>query len=231
MVIEKPSGISSVPYERKETGTALDLDPRRLAPRRQARHGDAALHRPPDRQGHLRPARLRQDPAGRARRCTRSSSATPPPAPTWPSPKGTWPPPRIESQLVADRGDGIRGSTRHADQGQLAITYVEPLRRYEAPRDTRKGSRTLRDHAERARLVHAGNRRRGRADWRDRRYTLPRAPRDRTNPSDSHPPLRARPPAGRRDRLHPRPPARRAGAAARRRASCCTPGCWGFRTR
>ena len=37
---------------------------------------------------------------------------------------------RIESQLVADRGDGIRGSTRHPNQGQLAITYVEPLRHY-----------------------------------------------------------------------------------------------------
>ena len=34
---------------------------------------------------------------------------------------------RIESHLVADRGDGIRGSTRHAEQGQHAVTYVEPL--------------------------------------------------------------------------------------------------------
>ena len=45
-------------------------DPRRLAPGRQARHRDAALHRAPDRQGHLRAALLRQDPARRARRCT-----------------------------------------------------------------------------------------------------------------------------------------------------------------
>jgi 23S rRNA pseudouridine1911/1915/1917 synthase len=37
---------------------------------------------------------------------------------------------RIESQLVADRGDGIRGSTRNPNEGQSAITYVEPLRHY-----------------------------------------------------------------------------------------------------
>ena len=36
---------------------------------------------------------------------------------------------RIESDLAADRGDGIRGSTRHTDQGQHAVTFVEPLRR------------------------------------------------------------------------------------------------------
>src|SRR6185295_11917008 len=36
---------------------------------------------------------------------------------------------RIESNIAADRGDGIRGSTRHADQGQHAVTFVEPIRR------------------------------------------------------------------------------------------------------
>jgi 23S rRNA pseudouridine1911/1915/1917 synthase len=36
---------------------------------------------------------------------------------------------RIESNIAADRGDGIRGSTRHVDQGQHAVTFVEPVRR------------------------------------------------------------------------------------------------------
>jgi 23S rRNA pseudouridine1911/1915/1917 synthase len=31
---------------------------------------------------------------------------------------------RIESMLVADRGDGIRGSTTHAHQGKRAVTHV-----------------------------------------------------------------------------------------------------------
>ena len=33
-------------------------------------------------------------------------------------------PGRIESNLVADRGDGLRGSTSHAGQGKRAITHV-----------------------------------------------------------------------------------------------------------
>jgi 23S rRNA pseudouridine1911/1915/1917 synthase len=38
---------------------------------------------------------------------------------------------RIESFLVEDRGDGLRGSTSHRDQGKRAVTHVEarqPLR-------------------------------------------------------------------------------------------------------
>jgi 23S rRNA pseudouridine1911/1915/1917 synthase len=34
---------------------------------------------------------------------------------------------RIESRLVADRGDGLRGSTRLPGAGQLAVTHVEPV--------------------------------------------------------------------------------------------------------
>ena len=33
-------------------------------------------------------------------------------------------PRRIESNLVADRGDGLRGSTTRSDQGKRAITHV-----------------------------------------------------------------------------------------------------------
>jgi 23S rRNA pseudouridine1911/1915/1917 synthase len=33
-------------------------------------------------------------------------------------------PGRIESNLVPDRGDGLRGSTSHAGQGKRAITHV-----------------------------------------------------------------------------------------------------------
>ena len=35
----------------------------------------------------------------------------------------------IESNLVRDRGDGRRGSTREADTGQRAVTHVRPLER------------------------------------------------------------------------------------------------------
>ena len=68
---------------------------RRVASDRQAGHRDAALHRAPHRQGHVGPALLRQDAAGRTRRCTSCSSATWRRAPTWPWPKA--PSPRCAS--------------------------------------------------------------------------------------------------------------------------------------
>jgi 23S rRNA-/tRNA-specific pseudouridylate synthase len=41
---------------------------------------------------------------------------------------GTVPSQRIESYLVADRGDGVRGSTTRLDQGKRAVTHVEAER-------------------------------------------------------------------------------------------------------
>jgi 23S rRNA pseudouridine1911/1915/1917 synthase len=129
VVIEKPSGISSVPYERKETGTALDLI--RAAWRRAGKRATATplytVHRiDKDTSGLLVFAKTRL--AERAlhdvfqkHTAARAYLAVA---------EGDVAAARIESRLVADRGDGIRGSTRHGDQGQLAITYVEPLRRY-----------------------------------------------------------------------------------------------------
>ena len=34
---------------------------------------------------------------------------------------------RIETRLVTDRGDGLRGSTRHVGQGKRAVTHVRAL--------------------------------------------------------------------------------------------------------
>src|SRR6185312_8171037 len=103
VMIEKPSGISSVPYDRKETGTALDL---------------------------IRAAWRR---AGKRHTATRAYLAVA---------EGDVAAQRIESRLVADRGDGIRGSTRYPDQGQLAITYVEPLRHYARQKSAPRGEPT-----------------------------------------------------------------------------------------
>ena len=131
VMIEKPSGISSVPYERKETGTALDLI--RAAWRRAGKRATATplytVHRiDKDTSGLLVFAKTRLAERGlhdvfQKHTATRAYLAVA---------EGEVAAARIESRLVADRGDGIRGSTRHADQGQLAITYVEPLRRYGA---------------------------------------------------------------------------------------------------
>ncbi|HXJ20788.1 MAG TPA: RluA family pseudouridine synthase [Polyangia bacterium] len=129
VVIEKPSGISSVPYERKETGTAMDLI--RAAWKRAGRRATATplyvVHRiDKDTSGLLCFAKTRL--AERALHTTfqrheadRAYLALA---------EGNVAAQRIESHLVADRGDGIRGSTRHAGQGQRAITFVEPVARY-----------------------------------------------------------------------------------------------------
>jgi 23S rRNA pseudouridine1911/1915/1917 synthase len=130
VVIDKPAGVNSVPYEDRETGTAMDLI--RGAWRRMGKPattvGLHVVHRI-DRatSGLLMFAKskraerelamqLRTHDVDRLYLCVahgRVESRT------------------IESDLVADRGDGLRGSTRFADQGKHAITHVralEPLR-------------------------------------------------------------------------------------------------------
>jgi 23S rRNA pseudouridine1911/1915/1917 synthase len=133
VVIEKPSGITSVPYERKETGTALDLI--RASWKRAGKRATVTplytVHRiDKDTSGLLAFAKTKLAERGlheifQRHTATRAYLALA---------EGEVTAARIESQLVADRGDGIRGSARGRGsaglEGQLAITYVEPLRHY-----------------------------------------------------------------------------------------------------
>jgi 23S rRNA pseudouridine1911/1915/1917 synthase len=127
VVIDKPAGVSSVPYERGETGTALDLI--RDAWRRQKRPAtDQALHVvhriDKDTSGLLVFAKtkkaerelamqFRAHTVGRTYTCVAHGSVA----------SG-----RIESRLVDDRGDGLRGSVRVGDHGKTAVTHVRVLR-------------------------------------------------------------------------------------------------------
>jgi 23S rRNA pseudouridine1911/1915/1917 synthase len=141
VMIEKPSGISSVPYDRKETGTALDLI--RAAWRRAGKRATATplytVHRiDKDTSGLLVFAKTRLAERGlhevfQRHTATRAYLAVA---------EGDVAAQRIESRLCADRGDGIRGSTRYPDQGQLAITYVEPLRHYARQKSAPRGEPT-----------------------------------------------------------------------------------------
>ena len=129
VVIEKPSGITSVPYERKETGTALDLI--RATWKRAGKRATATplytVHRiDKDTSGLLVFAKTKLAERGLHEIFQRHTAARAYLAVA----EGDVGAARIESQLVADRGDGIRGSTRNANEGQLAITYVEPLKHY-----------------------------------------------------------------------------------------------------
>jgi 23S rRNA pseudouridine1911/1915/1917 synthase len=136
VVIDKPAGVSSVPYvarggpsgaEAPEKGTALDLV--RDAWRRLGRPATAqplfVVHRidketsgllvyaKSKRAERALAAQFRAHTVGRRYVCVahgRVAAA------------------RIESQLVPDRGDGLRGSTRRPGQGKRAVTHVEPVR-------------------------------------------------------------------------------------------------------
>jgi 23S rRNA pseudouridine1911/1915/1917 synthase len=130
VVIDKPAGISSVPYEERETGTAMDLI--RGAWRRMGKPATSVplhvIHRI-DRatSGLLAFAKTKRAEVGmaaqlRAHTMERMYICVA---------HGVVTPGRIESNLVADRGDGLRGSTSHAGQGKRAITHVsvrQPLR-------------------------------------------------------------------------------------------------------
>ena len=129
IVIEKPAGVSSVPYEKQETGTAMDLI--REAWRRMGRPATAqaifVVHRiDKDTSGLLAfaktkaaerglQAQLRSHDMARTYLCVAHGKVVAD---------------RIESLLVPDRGDGIRGSARRRDdpQGKRAVTHVEPVK-------------------------------------------------------------------------------------------------------
>ena len=131
VVIDKPAGVSSVPYEEREGGTAMDLV--RAAWRRMGRPATTVplhvVHRI-DRatSGLLMFATTKRAELGlaaqlRAHTMERTYLAVA---------HGAVTSRRIESRLVADRGDGLRGSARHPGQGKRAVTHVtavEVLRR------------------------------------------------------------------------------------------------------
>ena len=124
VVIDKPAGVNSVPYEDRETGTAMDLI--RGAWRRQGKSAtQVALHvvHRIDRatSGLLMfakskrtevglAAQLRAHEMSRQYRCVAHGVVLP----------GT-----IESWLIPDRGDGLRGSTTQPNRGKRAVTHVE----------------------------------------------------------------------------------------------------------
>jgi 23S rRNA pseudouridine1911/1915/1917 synthase len=124
VVIDKPSGVNSVPYEDRETGTAMDLI--RGAWRRAGKPATTvALHvvHRIDRatSGLLMFAKTKRAELGlaaqlRAHAMERTYLCVA---------HGVVTSRSIESYLVADRGDRLRGSTTRLDQGKRAVTHVE----------------------------------------------------------------------------------------------------------
>jgi 23S rRNA pseudouridine1911/1915/1917 synthase len=123
VVIDKPSGVSSVPYEDRERGTAMDLIRatwKRLG-KPSSSVGLHVVHRIDKSTSGLlmfaksKRAELALAAQLRAHTCERTYVCVA---------HGTVEAARIESYLVTDRGDGLRGSTRRVNQGKRAVTHV-----------------------------------------------------------------------------------------------------------
>ena len=133
VVIDKPEGVSSVPYEKRESGTAMDLV--RDAWRYLQKTGQPAPKKASDVPLHV-VHRIDKDTSGllafaKTKAAERALQAL---FRTHDVERmylcvvhGLVTDRRIESRLVTDRGDGLRGSTREAHLGKRAVTHVRAV--------------------------------------------------------------------------------------------------------
>jgi 23S rRNA pseudouridine1911/1915/1917 synthase len=155
VVIEKPEGVSTVPYDRKETGTALDLirDAWRAQGKRATVTPLYTVHRiDKDTSGLVCFAKTKLAERGlhtifKQHLADREYLAVA---------HGQVRPGRIESDLIENRGDGLRGSSRHPG-GQHAITDVEVAESLKRATLCRVRLKTGRTHQIRIHLAEQGH--------------------------------------------------------------------------
>lgn len=156
VVIEKPEGVATVPYERRESGTALDLI--RQAWRGQGKRATITplyvVHRlDKDTSGLLCFAKTKLAERGLHRIFKQHLAEREYLAVA----HGRVRPGRIESRLIANRGDGLRGSAARAHEGQHAVTEIEVVEGFAAATLCRVRLRTGRTHQIRIHLAEQGH--------------------------------------------------------------------------
>jgi 23S rRNA pseudouridine1911/1915/1917 synthase len=156
IIVEKPEGVSTVPYDRKETGTALDLirDAWRAQGKRATVTPLYTVHRiDKDTSGLVCFAKTKLAERGlhevfKQHLADREYIAVA---------HGHVRAGRIESDLIENRGDGLRGSARRFGGGQHAITDVDVVEALRTATVCRVRLHTGRTHQIRIHLSERGH--------------------------------------------------------------------------
>jgi 23S rRNA pseudouridine1911/1915/1917 synthase len=154
VVVHKPSGISTVPYD-DERGTLDELVARQLTRREGTRRAElGVVHRLDKETSGLlvfsRTLAAKRELKNQFRFHTVRRRY-------WALVQGALSSTTIRSQLVADRGDGLRGSTENPRLGQTAVTHVRKLEALRGATLVECQLETGRTHQIRIHLSEAGH--------------------------------------------------------------------------